>query len=87
MLDTGHLHERKIFIYARIWGLKRKGGGGGVPQGEIFSGTYGTTFANGTLHQNQLILYGHQTVWLPTLVAITTQHVHRCTKLTGSLHW
>ena len=49
-------------------------GGGALPQGDVFSGTYGTTFVNGILYHKQLILYSHQTVWLPTLVAITTQH-------------
>ena len=61
-------HERKV-------PLKEFGGGGrALPQGDVFSGTYGTTFVNGILYHKQLILYSHQTVWLPTLVAITTQH-------------
>ena len=59
--------ERKVHI-------KEFGGGRALPQGDVFSGTYGTTFVNGILYHKQFILYSHQTVWLPTLVAITTQH-------------
>ena len=64
-------HMREKYLCKNL-GVKE--GGGHLPQGDIFSGTYGTNFVNGISHHKQLILYSHQTVWLPTLVAITTQH-------------
>ena len=64
-------YTQELNTYARKnWGLKM----GESVESDIFSGNYGTTFVNGILYHKQLILYSHQTVWLPTLVAITTQH-------------